>query len=82
MKKRGHIKRLLPGGNTSVGFFSYFNYIIDDQDARKIYYIKGGSGVGKSYLMKKIGNELLDLGYDESENFIIVLLNRVHWTAL
>jgi len=64
MGRKGHIKKLLPGGNTSVGFYSYFQYIIDSKEARKIYYIKGGSGVGKSYMMKKIGYELIENGID------------------
>lgn len=64
MGKNGHIKKLLPGGNTSVGFYSYFQYIIDPKEAKKIYYIKGGSGVGKSYMMKKIGYELVESGID------------------
>ncbi len=64
MKDKGHIKKLLPGGNTSVGFYSYFKHIIDPKEARKIYYFKGGPGVGKSYMMKKIGYELVDKGYD------------------
>ncbi|MBU5675641.1 ATPase [Alkaliphilus sp. MSJ-5] len=64
MGNKGHIKRLLPGGNTSVGFYSYFKYIINPSEARKIYYFKGGPGVGKSYMMKKIGYELVDRGID------------------
>lgn len=64
MARKGNIKRLLPGGNTSVGFYSYFKYIIDPKEARKIYYFKGEPGVGKSYMMKKIGYELVDKGYD------------------
>lgn len=64
MAKKGHIKRLLPGGNTSIGFYSYFKYIINPKEARKIYYFKGGPGVGKSYMMKKIGYELVDRGFD------------------
>lgn len=64
MTRKGHIRRLLPGSNTSVGFYSYFDYIINPKEARKIYYFKGGPGVGKSYMMKKIGYELIDKGLD------------------
>lgn len=64
MIKKGHIKRLLPGSNTSVGFYSYFDYILDPKEARKIYYFKGGPGVGKSYMMKKIGHQVVDMGID------------------
>lgn len=64
MGGKGHIKKLLPGGNTSVGFYSYFDHIINHKEARKIYYLKGGPGVGKSYMIKKIGYELVEKGYD------------------
>ncbi len=64
MEKKGHIKKLLPGGNTSVGFYSYFKYVINPKEARKIYYFKGGPGVGKSHMMKKIGYEMVDRGFD------------------
>ncbi|MCT4509409.1 MAG: hypothetical protein N4A48_11780 [Tepidibacter sp.] len=58
------IKRVFPGGNTADGFFSYYDYIIEQQDAKHIFCIKGGPGVGKSSMMKNIGNEMLKLGYD------------------
>ena len=64
MAKKGCIKRLLPGSNTSIGFYSYFEYVIDQKEARKIYYFKGGPGVGKSYMMKKIGYEIIGRGMD------------------
>ena len=57
------IKRVFPGGNTSKGFFSYYDYLIE-KDANRIFVIKGGPGVGKSSMMKHIGNVMLDKGYD------------------
>lgn len=59
----GNSKRVFPGGNTSKGFFNYFNYMIP-RDVNRIFSIKGGPGVGKSSLMKKIANEFMELGYD------------------
>lgn len=64
MAKKGYIKRLLPGSNTSIGFYSYFEHIIDQKEAEKIYYFKGGPGVGKSYMMEKIGYKIIDKGLD------------------
>ncbi|HZX21439.1 MAG TPA: ATPase [Clostridia bacterium] len=64
MAKKGYIKRLLPGSNTSIGFYSYFEYIIDQREAEKIYYFKGGPGVGKSYMMERIGYEIINKGLD------------------
>ncbi|SCX96032.1 ATPase [Alkaliphilus peptidifermentans] len=64
MSKKGHIYRLFPGGNTSIGFYSYYNYVIDLKKAKRVYLIKGGPGVGKSQLMKNVGKVLVDKGYD------------------
>lgn len=58
-----HIKKMFPGAVTSQGFYSYYQYMID-QNANHIFVIKGGPGVGKSSFMKKIGQSMLELGYD------------------
>lgn len=63
MVKKGMIKRVFPGNNTSEGFYSYYDYIIDGE-AKKFFIIKGGPGVGKSSFIKKIGKEMLEKGYD------------------
>ncbi|MBS4534459.1 ATP-binding protein [Clostridium sp. D2Q-14] len=57
------VRDLFPGGNTSEGFYSYYDYIIE-KDANRIFILKGGPGVGKSSLMKNIGKEFIDRGYD------------------
>lgn len=54
---------LFPGGNTSKGFYSFYRYILTQEDANKIICLKGGPGTGKSSFMKKIGAYFLDLGY-------------------
>ncbi|SET42379.1 hypothetical protein SAMN05660297_02367 [Natronincola peptidivorans] len=64
MPHRGSIKRLLPGGNTSIGFYSYFQNIIDLKKANKVFFFKGGPGTGKSSMMKKIGHVMEEKGYD------------------
>ncbi|MEJ6950628.1 PRK06851 family protein [Natronospora cellulosivora (SeqCode)] len=56
------IKNFFPGGNTPQGFYSYYKYLAFE--AEKVYIIKGGPGTGKSTFMKKIGQEIQDLGYD------------------
>ncbi|ODM25709.1 PRK06851 family protein [Acetivibrio mesophilus] len=61
---KGRIRHMFPGGNTSQGFFSYYDYILSQEEANRIICIKGGPGVGKSTFMKKIGDEMLDMGYD------------------
>ncbi|TGE31277.1 PRK06851 family protein [Desulfosporosinus sp. Sb-LF] len=58
-----HTKKMFPGAVTSQGFFSYYHHMIQ-QNAKHIFVIKGGPGVGKSTFMKKIGQSMLDRGYD------------------
>ena len=52
-----------PGGNTSYGFYSFYDFIID-KDATRIFIIKGGPGVGKSSFMKSIAKTMLEKGFD------------------
>ncbi|SCG83692.1 hypothetical protein DW1_2126 [Proteiniborus sp. DW1] len=61
---KGKERRMFPGGNTSKGFFSYFDYIIDRKEANKIIILKGGPGTGKSSMMRKIGLYMQERGYD------------------
>ncbi|WP_313134679.1 ATPase [Anaerocolumna sp.] len=57
-------KHVFAGNNTSVGFYSYFNYTFNPEEANHIYILKGGPGVGKSSFMKKIGTRMMKKGYD------------------
>lgn len=63
MSNKPTIRKMFPGAVTYQGFYSYYNYMIEP-NARHIYVIKGGPGVGKSTFMKKLGQEMLDAGYD------------------
>ncbi|MBS4024875.1 MAG: PRK06851 family protein [Clostridia bacterium] len=56
------IKKVFPGGNTSKGFYSFYQYLAPI-DATKIYVIKGGPGVGKSSMMKAIGQAVAEKGF-------------------
>lgn len=58
------IRRMFPGGNTSKGFFSYYDFIINRKEANKIIILKGGPGTGKSSMMFNIGEYMLEKGYD------------------
>jgi predicted AAA+ superfamily ATPase len=58
-----YIKKVFPGGNTSQGFYSFYDYIIGPE-ARKVFILKGGPGVGKSTFMKYIGSQMLHRGFD------------------
>lgn len=59
----GKIRKIFPGGNTSKGFKSFFDYAIP-KDVNIIFCMKGGPGVGKSSLMKKVAKEMVSRGYD------------------
>jgi hypothetical protein len=63
MAQKGSIKKVFPGGNTSMGFHSFYDQIIPE-DAARIFVIKGGPGVGKSSFMKTIAEEFLKQGLD------------------
>lgn len=56
-------RHLFPGGNTSKGFYSFYRYILSQEESNRIICIKGGPGTGKSSFMKKIGNHFGFLGY-------------------
>lgn len=56
-------RHLFPGGNTSKGFYSFYKYILSQEDANRILCMKGSPGSGKSYLMKKIGAHFAAKGY-------------------
>ena len=47
MTNKGNVKRVFPGNNTPMGFFSYYDHILP-KDATRVFVIKGGPGVGKS----------------------------------
>lgn len=59
----GKSRKLFPGANTANGSFNFFDNIIT-KNINRIFCLKGGPGVGKSSLMKKIANEFLEKGYD------------------
>ena len=57
------INRYFPGGNTTKGFYSYYNEILKYKELNEIYTIKGGPGVGKSTLMKSVGKKFEQKGF-------------------
>lgn len=64
MAFKGREKHFFLGGNTPKGFYSYYDYLLPQESARKIYCIKGGPGTGKSTLMKKIAATAVKKGAD------------------
>ena len=61
---KGKERHMFPGGNTSKGFFSYYDFVLPQEKAKRILILKGGPGVGKSSFMKKIAAGLCGEGCD------------------
>ncbi len=55
-------KHIFPGSNTPSGFHSYYNNIIPQDNANKIFIIKGGPGTGKSSFMRKVADHFIKQG--------------------
>lgn len=60
----GMYRCYFPGGNTPDGFVSYYGDILSQEEASRIFCIKGGPGTGKSTFMKQIGHHYLNNGMD------------------
>ncbi len=61
-------KKYFPGANSGEGFFSRFSGIIPPHAAHHYTYVlKGGPGVGKNTLMKKVAKRACELGYAVEE---------------
>jgi len=58
----GNIIKYFAGGNTARGFYSLFESNLAGLD--RIFILKGGPGIGKSTLMREIGNQWSENGYD------------------
>ncbi len=58
------IKRVFPGGNTPLGFYSFYDFVLPREKGKKLILLKGGPGTGKSSFMKTIGQKFLDLQYN------------------
>ena len=46
-------KKLFLGANTPDGFVGFFGDVVEMYDLKKLYILKGGSGVGKSTFIRK-----------------------------
>ena len=47
----GCVRKFFAGSNTPLGFYSFFDQIIDLMQAHRFFILKGGPGTGKSTLM-------------------------------
>ena len=60
--RQGKATYVFPGSNTSAGFLSFYREGLKAID--NVFILKGGPGCGKSTLMRKIGLNMLERGYD------------------
>ena len=58
----GKIRNYFAGGNTARGFHNLYDSNLQGLD--RLFILKGGPGTGKSSLMKKIGQEWVEKGYN------------------
>ncbi|UFJ42384.1 PRK06851 family protein [Brevibacillus humidisoli] len=58
----GTIKHFFAGGHTARGFHGFYDSILQGLD--RVFILKGGPGNGKSTLMKRIGEEWAERGYE------------------
>ena len=77
----GRIRKMFPGGNTSEGFYSYYPFLLD-KGTNRTFVIKGGPGVGKSTLMKKVGKKMVEQGYDVEFHYCSSDSNSVDGIAI
>lgn len=52
------------GANTARGFVSRFHNIVPEENRRRMVYLKGGPGVGKSTLMKRVAEAAQEKGQE------------------
>lgn len=63
------MRKFFPAANTPNGFYSNFNSIYNEKEDKKVIFIKGGSGTGKSTLMKKLSEDAQNKGYEIEQFF-------------
>ncbi len=63
MKEQTKKVQYFLGANSADGFVSFYDQLINEEEARAFYILKGGPGCGKSTLMKKVGAHMEQLGF-------------------
>ncbi len=65
MANQGKTSYSFLGANTPEGFYSLFDELIDFENAKDVFILKGGPGTGKSGFMKRCGQDF------EKENYSV-----------
>lgn len=55
-------KPYFASANTSAGFVSFYKYIMEE--CERAYILKGGPGSGKNEFIERMGEDLLDVGFE------------------
>lgn len=61
---KGNTRHMFPGGNTCKGFYSYYDHIMSQEQANRVFVVKGGPGTGKSTFMRRVADRFVKKGYD------------------
>ncbi|MBC2579726.1 ATPase [Clostridium sp. DJ247] len=61
---KGKIRNFFPSGNTSYGFYSFYQYIITNESLTKKIFVSGGLAGNKSRLLENAGELFSSKGYD------------------
>ena len=61
------INRYFLAANGFSGFRCHFSRLLSSAEIKKLYIIKGGSGVGKSTLMRRVSSHFSDMGFSVEE---------------
>ena len=59
-------KYFFMGASTADGFVGFYNSIVDMYDLKKLYILKGGSGIGKSTFIRKFAE-----AFTHSKDFLV-----------
>jgi hypothetical protein len=60
------MRKMFCGANSPKGFYGFYDRLIDMYGLKRMYILKGGSGIGKSTFIKKFGEKVIN-GSDSSD---------------
>lgn len=71
----GNVLNYYAGGNTARGFHNLYEENL--KGLNRLFILKGGPGTGKSSLIKVIGREWVEKGYDIEFYTVLLIINRL-----
>ncbi|MED0675935.1 PRK06851 family protein [Aneurinibacillus thermoaerophilus] len=58
----GKVRNIYAAGNTARGYYHFYESVL--QNLERLFILQGGPGTGKSSLIKAIGEEMMERGYE------------------